>query len=138
MTTPRYTDADRVTIEHDGRFIPATPGNREYDALIASGVVIEPYREPPPSAAEYDDALQGEIARVTQGKRAAITEWAGELSEMDAPPAAEVAVIAAWRQWLVDAIACKSAAHAALIPLDHIVWPADPVGMSTQWLSDLH
>ena len=50
--TYRYTSADKQTIEVVGerRFIPAAPGNRDYDDLVKAGTVIADYVPPPPPA----------------------------------------------------------------------------------------
>jgi hypothetical protein len=81
----RYTDADRTTIEHEGSYIPVAPGNnRDYDALIASGLVIEPFREPAVTAAdvdaEYDSRLSAALG--SPAKQASMQREKSELQAM--------------------------------------------------------
>lgn len=46
--THRYNRFGEIIRESDGACIPPDPANRDYAALLASGVKIEPYVAPPP------------------------------------------------------------------------------------------
>jgi hypothetical protein len=43
-------------ISYNGTLIPVAVGNSDYDALVASGVTVEPYTPPPLSASDVLDA----------------------------------------------------------------------------------
>lgn len=58
----RFANAQNtVIIAPDGSSIPAVPGNRHYDEIIAAGTSVEPFEPPPPTEAEYAGAIQVHI-----------------------------------------------------------------------------
>lgn len=59
----------------DGRSIPAVPGNRDYDEIIASGVAIAPYQPP---------ALTAEDVTAERDRRMALMPFGGKTYQFDA------------------------------------------------------
>jgi hypothetical protein len=71
--TYRFSDPECAGISGPtGEYIPAVPGNRDYDRLIAERITIEPYRPPLPSAPVVDALAFRRL--FTPAERLAITE----------------------------------------------------------------
>ena len=59
----RYTDPEHTAVRtDDGRLIPAVAGNRDWEALVASGTIIVAYAPPPVTA----DDVRREASRRMQ------------------------------------------------------------------------
>lgn len=64
----RYTDSTRTMIDvGGGRYVPATPGNSDYDAIIASAEEIADADPAPPSVPAYVSRCQAKLALYTHG-----------------------------------------------------------------------
>lgn len=75
----RFIDPDHSTIRtDDGRCIPAIAGNRDYDEIIASGVVVAPYEVPLSNRKKYLDRVDADaeacrLRYITPGAGMALT-----------------------------------------------------------------
>lgn len=75
----QYVDFERSSIRtEDGRCIPAVPGNRDYDEIVASGVVVAPYQVPLSDKQKYLDRVDADaeacrLRYITPGAGMAMT-----------------------------------------------------------------
>lgn len=62
----QYADASSSVIKTlEGRFVPVAPGNRDYEAILASGVAIDPYVHPPVTVSDVKAECQRRIIALT-------------------------------------------------------------------------
>lgn len=99
----KYINAERSIIVDGNRSIPAIPGNADYDAIVASGVVVEYYTPPALTAQTYASETQYYVDATAKAKGYADGVALAGYSTSTIPSwASEAATFIAWRDqvWL--------------------------------------
>lgn len=114
ITGARYLDADGLQLAAvvDGveMTIPAVAGNRHYEGIVAAGIVVSPYLDPPPDAADVRAEASRRMRAVTGARDA------GHLSVLISNASREairLLRIKAERPWTAEEAARAAALEAA-------------------------
>lgn len=102
ISNVRYVSASQLSLacDIDGQLVtvPAVAGNRDYEAIVASGVAIAPYSPPAPTLADYGSAVEQHIDAAARANGYASAADVISYAGSTAPQwAADAAAFLAWR-----------------------------------------